>query len=97
MNTPGFTAEASLRSTTSVYRATAGIVSKSGGIQMQRISWCYPRPGFGSWQQCCVWSGDLWDPPQCYNEPLPELSAGNTLGDPAFEDPALPFWGPPWK
>jgi hypothetical protein len=73
MNMPGFTAEASLRSTTSVYRATAGIVSKSGGVQMQIMSWCYVRPGFeGVFLRCCRCS-DYGENCFCYNEPLPEL------------------------
>jgi len=35
MNMPGFTAEASLRSTTSVYRAVGRLVSKTDDVQMQ--------------------------------------------------------------
>jgi len=72
MNTPGFTAEASLRPTTNVYRATANIAPESDGIQMQ-MSWCFLRPGFegGFWRCCRCW--DDGSNCYCYNEPLPEL------------------------
>jgi hypothetical protein len=71
MNMPGFTAEASLRSITRVYRASAGIISKTDQVQMQMLL-CFGPPGY---ETCCEC---LDEPPyDCYCHPRtlwPELS-----------------------
>lgn len=67
MNMPGFTAEASLRSTTSVYRTAASIVSKTDAVQMQMF-FCMGNRG----EVCC----QCWDDGSnchCRRRPLPEL------------------------
>jgi hypothetical protein len=73
MNIPGFTAEASLRSTTNIYRATANIVSKPNEVQMQWL-YCYRDYDTG-FTRCCRGSDDH-DPfafTTCYRVPPPEL------------------------
>ena len=73
MNMPGFTAEASLRSTTSVYRAVGRLVSKTDEVQMQ-LYFC-----MGELQDvCCHVSDDGYDL-HCVRRPKPKLSP--TLDD----------------
>jgi hypothetical protein len=86
MNIPGFTAEASLCSATSVYRATANVASKLGKVQMQQPFfggnyYCYREENTG-FTRCCECSSyyDQFGGCRCYTLRPPEL----------FPDPEAP-------
>jgi hypothetical protein len=73
MNMPGFTAEASLRSITSVYRAAASIRSKTEEVEPMFIL-CSSEAS--PVIECCVFSDVFpYEPYRCTRtpNPLPEL------------------------